>query len=109
MRTTYRMRPGRFVGVSAAGLIILGVAAILWAISVPTVAVAVFGTLGGLIVLAGLWIVALPPILIKLGKDDVVVRGLRTSWDEIAEVGRVDTTQGPAARRRSSRPTSATG
>jgi hypothetical protein len=96
MRTTYRMRPGRFVGVLAAGLIILGVAAIVWAVGLPAAAVAVFATLGGLVVLAGLWILAFPPVLVKLGKDDVAVRGLKTGWPEITEVGRVDTTQGPA-------------
>lgn len=96
MRTTYRMRPGRLVGVLAAGLIILGVAAIVWAVGLPSVVVAVFGTLGGLVVLAGLWILARPPILLKLGADDVAVRGLKTGWDQITEVGRVETTQGPA-------------
>lgn len=96
MRTTYRMRAGRFVGVLAVGLIVLGVAAIVWAVGLPQVLVAVFGTLGGLVVLAGLWILALPPVLVKLGADDVAVRGLKTSWADITEVGRVDTTQGPA-------------
>ena len=96
MRTTYRMRPGRFVGVLAAGLIILGVAAIVWAVGLPTVAVAVFATLGGLVVIAGLWILAFPPILLRAGADTVAVRGLKTDWEEITEVGRVDTTQGPA-------------
>ena len=96
MRTTYRMRPGRFIGVLAAGLIILGVAAIVWAVGLPAVVVAVFATLGGLTVLAGLWILALPPILVKVGDNDIAVRGLKTGWPEITEVGRVDTTQGPA-------------
>ena len=32
---------------------------------------AVFGDLGGLVVLAGLWILARPPVLLKLGADDV--------------------------------------
>jgi hypothetical protein len=90
------MRPGRFIGVLAAGLIILGVAAIVWAVGLPAVVVAVFATLGGLTVLAGLWILALPPILVKVGDNDIAVRGLKTGWPEITEVGRVDTTQGPA-------------
>ncbi|TDU89586.1 hypothetical protein EV138_3160 [Kribbella voronezhensis] len=96
MRTSYRMRAGRFVGVLAAGLIVLGVAAIVWAVGLPDVVVAVFLTLGGLVLLAGLWILAFPPVLVKLGTDDVAVRGLKTDWAEITEVGRVDTTQGPA-------------
>ncbi|GAA3576548.1 hypothetical protein [Kribbella ginsengisoli] len=96
MRTTYRMRPGRFLGVPAAGLILLGVAAVLWGIGVPAAAVAVFGVLGGLVVLAGLWILAWPPVLLRLGSDDVQVRGLRTDWKDITEVGRTGTTQGQA-------------
>ncbi|MDX6280999.1 MAG: hypothetical protein QOH03_2070 [Kribbellaceae bacterium] len=96
MRTTYRMRPGRFLGVPAAGLILLGVAAVLWGIGVPAAAVAVFGVLGGLVVLAGLWILARPPVLLRLGSDDVQVRGLRTPWTDITEVGRTGTTQGQA-------------
>ncbi|WP_112241884.1 hypothetical protein [Kribbella monticola] len=96
MRTSYRMRAGRFVGILAAGLIVLGVAAIVWAVGLPDVVVAVFLTLGGLVVLAGLWILAFPPVLVKLGTNDVAVRGLKTEWAEITEVGRVDTTQGPA-------------
>jgi membrane-bound ClpP family serine protease len=90
------MRPGRFLGIPAAGLILLGVAAVLWGIGVPTVAVAVFGVLGGLVVLAGLWILARPPVLLRLGSDDVQVRGLRTAWTDITEVGRTGTTQGQA-------------
>jgi hypothetical protein len=90
------MRPGRFLGIPAAGLIILGVAAVLWGFGAPDAAVAVFVTLGGLIVLAGLWILLRPPVLLKLSDDDVEVRGLRTSWTDITEVGRVATTQGDA-------------
>jgi|SRR5215207_3243770 len=96
MRTTYRMRPGRFVGIGAAGLILLGVAAVLWAFGAPAAAVAVFVTLGGLVVLAGLWIVLRPPVLLKLSDDEVEVRGLRTSWSDITQVSRVGTTQGEA-------------
>jgi hypothetical protein len=98
------MRPGRFVGVLAAGLIILGVAAIVWAIGLPAAVVAVFLTLGGLILLAGLWILARPPVLLKLGPDAIVVRGLRTDWMDITEVGRVETTQGEAIALRTKRP-----
>jgi hypothetical protein len=105
MRTsTYRMRPGRFLGVLAAGLIILGVAAVLWAFGVPNVAVAVFAVLGGLISLAGLWILARPPVLLKLRSDTVEVRGVMTKWTDITEVGRVATTQGEAIALRTKRP-----
>ncbi|HEY0619529.1 MAG TPA: hypothetical protein VGD15_18130 [Kribbella sp.] len=104
MRTTYRMRPGRFVGILAAGLIILGLAAIVWAVGLPAAVVAVFLTLGGLVVLAGLWILARPPVLLKLGRDAVVVRGLRTDWTDITEVGRIDTTQGEAIALRTKQP-----
>jgi hypothetical protein len=96
MRTTYRMRAGRFLGVPAAGLIILGVAAIVWALGLPGVVVAVFLTLGGLVALAGLWILARPPVVLKLHKDQIEVRGVRTSWADITEVGRVETTHGEA-------------
>jgi hypothetical protein len=82
MRTTYRMRAGRFLGIAAVGLILLGVAAVLW--------------VGGLIVLAGLWILARPPVLLKLGADDVDVRGVRTPWTDITEVTQGQTTQGRA-------------
>jgi hypothetical protein len=98
------MRPGRFVGVLAAGLIILGVAAIVWAVALPAVVVAVFLALGGLIVLAGLWILARPPVLLKLGPDAIVVRGLRTDWTDITEVSRVETTQGEAIALRTKQP-----
>jgi hypothetical protein len=104
MRTTYRMRPGRFLGIPAAGLILLGVTAVLWGIGVPDPVVAVFGVLGGLVVLAGLWVLARPPILLKLGADDVQVRGLRTPWTEITEVGRTGTTQGEAIVLRTKKP-----
>jgi hypothetical protein len=98
------MRPGRFVGILAAGLIILGVAAIVWAIGLPAAVVAVFLTLGGLILLAGLWILARPPVLLKLGPDAIMVRGLRTDWTDITEVGRVETTQGEAIALRTKQP-----
>jgi hypothetical protein len=77
-------------------LILLGVAAVLWGIGLPTAAVTVFAALGGLVVLAGLWILLRPPVLLKLGPDDVQVRGLRTPWTDITEVGRTGTTQGEA-------------
>ncbi|WP_203590264.1 hypothetical protein [Streptomyces sp. SID13031] len=96
MRTTYRMRPGRFLGIPAVGLILLGVAAVLWGVGVPDAVVAVFVVLGGLVVLAGMWVLARPPVLLKLGSDDVQVRGLRTAWTDITEVGRIGTTQGEA-------------
>jgi hypothetical protein len=104
MRTsTYRMRPGRFLGILAAGLIILGIAAVLWAFALPDVVVAVFVVLGGLIALAGLWILARPPVLLKLRTDTVEVRGLTTRWTDITEVGRVQTTQGEAVALRTKR------
>lgn len=96
MRTTYRMRSGRFLGIPAAGLILLGVAAVLWGGGLPTAVVTVFAALGGLVVLAGLWILLRPPVLLKLGPDDVQVRGLRTPWTDVTEVGRTGTTQGEA-------------
>ncbi|ONI67560.1 hypothetical protein BWI15_31110 [Kribbella sp. ALI-6-A] len=96
MRTTYRMRAGRFLGVLAAGLILLGVAAIAWAINLPDAVVAVFLALGGLVVLAGLWILFRPPVLLKLGEDQIEVRGVKTDWTDITEVGRVETTHGEA-------------
>jgi hypothetical protein len=96
MRTTYRMRPGRFLGIPAAGLILLGVAAVLWGLGVPAAVIAVFAVLGGLVVLAGLWVLARPPVLLRLGADDVQVRGLRTAWTDVTEVGRTGTTQGQA-------------
>jgi hypothetical protein len=96
MRTTYRMRAGRFLGIPAAGLILLGVALILWAVGVPTPAVAVFLVLGGLVVVAGVWILIRPPVLLKLDDKQIDVRGLRTEWTDVTEVGRVETTHGEA-------------
>ena len=96
MRTTYRMRAGRFLGILAAGLILLGVAAIAWAIGLPNAVVGVFLVLGGLVALAGLWILLRPPVLLKLGKDQIEVRGVKTDWADVTEVGRVETTHGEA-------------
>ena len=96
MRTTYRMRPGRFLGIPAAGLIILGVAAIAWAIGLPAAVIAVFLVLGGLVVLGGLYILARPPVVLKLRDDDIDVRGVRTPWTDVTEVGRVESTHGEA-------------
>ncbi|TDO30698.1 hypothetical protein EV643_13522 [Kribbella sp. VKM Ac-2527] len=96
MRTTYRMRAGRFLGVPAVGLILLGVALIAWAIGLPTAVVAVCLVLGGLVGLAGLWILARPPVLVRLTDDQIDVRGLKTDWTGITEVGRVETTHGEA-------------
>lgn len=104
MRTTYRMRAGRFLGVLAAGLIILGVAAILWALGLPAVAVSVFVTLGGLITLAGLWILIWPPKIAKLRDTGIEVRGVRTPWTDVTEVGRVETTHGEAIVLRTKQP-----
>ncbi|MGW1341013.1 hypothetical protein ACWCOV_08145 [Kribbella sp. NPDC002412] len=96
MRTTYRMRAGRFVGIPAAGLILLGVAAILWAIGLPDAVVAVFLVLGGLVILGGLYVLARPPVVLKLRDDDVEVRGVRTAWTDVTAAGRVQTTHGEA-------------
>jgi hypothetical protein len=104
MRTTYRMRAGRFLGVLAAGLIILGVAVVLWAFGLPAVAVSVFVTLGGLITLAGLWILVWPPKVVKLRDTGIEVRGVRTVWTDITEVGRVETTHGEAIVLRTTQP-----
>lgn len=104
MRTTYRMRAGRFLGILAAGLIILGVAAILWAVGLPGVAVSVFVTLGGLVTVAGLWILARPPIVAKLRDSGIEVRGVRTPWTDVTEVGRVETTHGEAIVLRTKQP-----
>lgn len=104
MRTTYRMRAGRFLGILAAGLIILGVAAVLWAFGLPGVAVSVFVTLGGLITLAGLWILVWPPKVAKLRDSGIEVRGVRTPWTDITEVGRVETTHGEAVVLRTTQP-----
>jgi len=102
--TTYRMRAGRFLGVLAAGLIILGVAAILWAIGLPSVAISVFVTLGGLITLAGLWILIWPPKVAKLRDTGIEVRGVRTPWTDVTQVGRVETTHGEAIVLRTKQP-----
>jgi hypothetical protein len=96
MRTTYRMRAGRFLGIPAAGLILLGVAAILWAIGLPSAVITVFLVLGGLVVLGGLYVLARPPVVLKLRDDDIEVRGVRTPWTDVTEVGRVETTHGEA-------------
>jgi hypothetical protein len=104
MRTTYRMRAGRFLGILAAGLIILGVAAILWAFGLPGVAVSVFVTLGGVVALAGLWILARPPKVAQLRDNELEVRGVRTPWTDITEVGRVETTHGEAIVLRTKQP-----
>jgi hypothetical protein len=104
MRTTYRMRAGRFLGILAAGLIILGVAAVLWALGLPSVAVSVFVTLGGMITLAGLWILARPPKVARLRDNEIEVRGVRTPWMDVTEVGRVDTTHGEAIVLRTKQP-----
>ncbi|MEI8410534.1 MULTISPECIES: hypothetical protein [unclassified Kribbella] len=96
MRTTYRMRAGRFLGIPAAGLMLLGVAAILWAIGLPGAVIAVFLVLGGLVVLGGLYILARPPVVLKLRDDEIDVRGVRTPWTDVTEVGRVETTHGEA-------------
>jgi hypothetical protein len=104
MRTTYRMRAGRFLGILAAGLIILGVAAILWAVGLPAVAVSVFLTLGGLVTLGGLWILVRPPIVAKLRDSGIEVRGVRTPWTDVTEVGRVETTHGEAIVLRTKQP-----
>jgi len=90
------MRAGRFLGIPAAGLIILGVAAIVWALGLPAAVVVAFLILGGLVVLSGLWIVARPPVVVKLREADIDVRGVRTTWTDITEVGRVETTHGEA-------------
>ncbi len=101
---TYRMRAGRFLGVLAAGLIILGVAAILWALGLPSVAISVFVTLGGLITLAGLWILIWPPKIAKLRDTGIEVRGVRTPWTDVTQVGRVETTHGEAIVLRTTQP-----
>jgi len=90
------MRAGRFLGIPAAGLIILGVAAIVWALGLPAAVVVAFLILGGLVVLSGLWILARPPVVVKLREADIDVRGVRTMWTDITEVGRVETTHGEA-------------
>lgn len=101
--TTYRMRPGRFLGILACGSIILGVAAVLWAFAIPDAVVSVFAALGGLVALAGLWVLLRPPVLLRLGTDTVEVRGVTTAWTDITEVARVATTQGEAVALRKRR------
>jgi hypothetical protein len=98
------MRSGRFLGILAAGLIILGVAAVLWALGLPSVAVSVFVTLGGMIAIAGLWILARPPKVARLRDADIEVRGVRTPWTDVTEVGRVQTTHGEAIVLRTKQP-----
>ncbi|MFB6719684.1 hypothetical protein ACFCV3_05965 [Kribbella sp. NPDC056345] len=104
MRTTYRMRAGRFLGVLATGLILLGVAAITWALAAPGAVIGVFLVLGGLVALAGLWIVARPPVVLRLRDDAIDVRGVKTVWTDVTEVGRVETTHGAALALRTKRP-----
>jgi len=96
MRTTYRMRPDRFLGLLALGLIILGVAAIVWAFGGPDVVIAVIVVLGGVVALTGLWVLARPPVLARLDDDGVSVRGVRTRWADVEAAGTVETTQGTA-------------
>ena len=103
LSSTYRMRPDRFLGLFALGLIILGVAAVLWAVGVADTAVAVILVLGGLVALTGLWVLARPPVLARLDDGGVRVRGLRTEWSDIAVVGKVATTQGKALAIRTKR------
>ncbi|MFC0629453.1 hypothetical protein [Kribbella deserti] len=102
--STYRMRPDRFLGIPAVGLIILGVAAVLWAFNAPDSLVTVLAVLGGLVTLTGLWVLVRPPVLLKLGKEWVEVRGLRTNWMDIKTVELVATTQGDAVALRTKRP-----
>lgn len=98
------MRPDRFLGILAVGLILLGVAAILWAFNAPDSLVSVLVALGGLVVLTGLWVLARPPVLLKLGKDSIEVRGVKTAWMDIKTVDLVATTQGEAIALRTKRP-----
>lgn len=97
------MRPDRFLGLFALGLIVLGVAAVLWAVGAADTVIAVIGVLGGLVTLAGLWILARPPVLARLDDDGVVVRGIRTAWTDITGVARTRTTHGDAIAIRSGR------
>jgi len=66
--------------------------------------VSVFVTLGGLIALAGLWVLARPPKVAHLRDADLEVRGVRTPWTDITEVGRVETTHGEAIVLRTKQP-----
>jgi hypothetical protein len=97
------MRPARFLGLLALGLIILGVAAVIWAFGGPDVVIAVIAVLGGLTVLTGLWVLARPPVLARLDDDGVTVRGVRTRWADVEAAGTVKTTQGAALSLRTER------
>jgi hypothetical protein len=99
--STYRMRPDRFLGLFALGLIVLGVAAVLWAVGASDPVIAVILVLGGLVTLAGLWILARPPVLARLDDDGVTVRGVRTAWTDVTGVARTRTTHGEAIAIRS--------
>jgi hypothetical protein len=101
--TTYRMRPDRFLGLFALGLIVLGVAAVVWAVGAPDTVVAVILVLGGLTTLTGLWVLARPPVLARLDDDGVTVRGVRTRWADVEAAGTVETTQGTALSLRTAR------
>ena len=95
------MRPDRFLGLFALGLIVLGIAAVLWAVGGSDTVIAVILVLGGLVTLAGLWILARPPVLARLDDDGVTVRGVRTAWTDITGVARTRTTHGEAIAIRS--------
>jgi hypothetical protein len=102
-KSTYRMRPDRFLGLFALGLIVLGVAAVVWAFGGGDTAIAVIVVLGGLITLTGLWVLARPPVLARLDDDGVDVRRVRTRWADVEAAGKVETTQGPALSLRTTR------
>lgn len=97
------MRPDRFLGLLALGLIILGVAAIVWAFGGPAPVIAVILVLGGLTALTGLVVLARPPVLARLDDDGLTVRGVRTRWADVETAGTVETTQGPAVSLRTAR------
>ena len=97
------MRPDRFLGVFALGLIVLGVAAIVWAFGGPGVVITVIVVIGALTALAGLFVLARPPVLARLDDDGLTVRGVRTRWADVETAGTVETTQGPAVSLRTSR------
>jgi hypothetical protein len=101
--STYRMRPDRFLGLFALGLIVLGIAAVLWAVGAAGTVIAAILVLGGLVTLAGLWILARPPVLARLDDDGVTVRGVRTAWTDVTGVARTRTTHGEAIAIRSGR------
>jgi hypothetical protein len=94
--STYRLRPDRFLGVFAVGLIVLGVAAVLWAVGAPDSVIAVAVVIGGVTALGGLWILGRPPVLARLTNDGLVVRGIRRQWTDITGVDKVSTTHGEA-------------